>query len=183
MLCTPDIAERKCDMAKEWLGKLGQIWTKYRYALLVALCGAALMLIPWGSKEEKSRELPETESFDLDAVERELEDLLSAWDGVGRCKVMLTLERSEEIVYVTEGSKSVTEGGSDEKIALGKITGDDGESALVRQKLSPVYRGALVLCDGAEDDGVQLRVTTAVASLLGLGSDRISVEPMGSKVN
>ena len=160
--------------AKDIIRKGKRIVSGYKYALLAALCGVILMLIPFGEKK-KQEEIPRTDTYDIHAVERELEEILSSSAGVGRVKVMLTLERSEETVYMTEGSRQASEGGTDEKSEVSKVNGDEGETALVRKTLSPVFRGALVLCEGADDDGVRYRVTEAVSALLGLGSDKISV--------
>lgn len=160
------------------VGELIKTVGKYKYALIAALFGVLLMVIPFGSRSSESAKEESPAAFDLHAVEKELEELLSSSPGVGKVKVMLTLERSEEVVYMTEGSSSVTEGGSDEKSEVSKVNGDKGEEALVRSQFSPVWRGAVILCEGAEDDGIRLRVTAAVSSLLGIGSDRIAILPM-----
>ena len=39
----------------------------------------------------------------------------------------------------------------------------------------PTFRGAVVLCDGAENAEVRLAVTQAVGAVCGLSSDRITV--------
>ena len=163
--------------AKDLKNSIFRVFSKYKYALLAALCGVLLMLIPFGSKKEEAESREEVR-FDVEAVERELEEILEASEGVGRAKVMLTLERSEETVFMTEGSLQVSEGGTDEKNEVSRVDTDGGETALVRKTLSPVFRGALVLCEGAENDGVRFRVTSALSTLLGLGSDKISVVPM-----
>ena len=49
------------------------------------------------------------------------------------------------------------------------------ETGLVRQTLEPIYRGAVVLCDGADQSGVRLAIVNAVSSVTGLGADRICV--------
>lgn len=167
--------------AGEIVSGIGRVVSKYKYALLVALCGVILMVFPFDGRTTHTSK-PESEiTFELDAVERRLEALLSSSEGVGRVKVMLTLERSEETVYMTEGTRNISEGGSDEKKEVSKVNGNDGEEALVQRTLSPVYRGAIILCDGAENDRVRLRVISAVSSLLGLGSDKIAVLPMNEK--
>ena len=52
------------------------------------------------------------------------------------------------------------------------------ESGLVRQTLGPVYRGAVILCQGADDPTVKLAVVEAVRCVTGLGADQISVQKM-----
>ena len=51
----------------------------------------------------------------------------------------------------------------------------DDSRAVVTGRTSPVYRGALVVCQGGNQPAVRLAVTEAVAALTGLTADRITV--------
>ena len=53
--------------------------------------------------------------------------------------------------------------------------GGGSEDIVVTQQLYPVYQGALVVCQGADQAAVRLAVTEAVSALTGLSSDRITV--------
>ena len=56
---------------------------------------------------------------------------------------------------------------------------EDGSEALVmRKRLYPEYKGAVVVCDGADNAGIRLKVINAVGALTGLSSDRITVMKM-----
>ena len=154
---------------------------KNKFAVLIALLGLLLILIPFGKRENKEASLKAGSEFDLSDAENRLESILERGNGVGRVKVMLTLEKTSETLYVTEGSVSKSENGSDEKTEISRISSSSGEQPLIREQRSPVYRGALILCDGADDPRVRLWVTEAVGSLLGIGSDRISVKRMAEK--
>lgn len=44
----------------------------------------------------------------------------------------------------------------------------------------PVFRGAVVLCDGADDASVRLSVTQAVSTVCGIGADKVTVLKMQS---
>ena len=48
----------------------------------------------------------------------------------------------------------------------------------VRKTRYPVYRGAVVVCEGAGSPSVELAIVQAVSRLTGLGSDKISVIKM-----
>ncbi len=147
--------------------------SRYKYALLVALCGVALMLIP---TEKKSPVTDTPITSDLEAVERELEAFLENGAGVGRVKVMLTLECSSQTIYMTEESVRISEGGSDESREVSKASSSGDDVPLIKKTLYPRYRGACILCEGAHRDEVRLWITQTVSSLLGLGSDKIVVE-------
>ncbi|MBR5743177.1 MAG: hypothetical protein IKX85_05185 [Clostridia bacterium] len=153
---------------------------KYKFVLLIAFLGLILILIPVGKKDKTptAEDTAEVFAFDAEEIEERLEEALSYGEGVGRVKVLLTLESSSKTVYVTEGSVNRSEGNMDERTEITKISSSGGEQPLVRENLSPEYRGALILCDGAGDPRVRLWVTEAVSALLGLSSDRISVVRM-----
>ena len=146
------------DRLKGFLGK-------YRYVLLVALAGLALMLLPGGDGAEKTvQPIPASES-----LESRLEEILRRIEGAGDVAVLLTQAQSGETFYQTEGE--------DEKTVL--VTGADrSESGLVRTSQAPVYQGAVVVCRGADSPAVRLAVVEAVANATGLGTDRITVLKM-----
>lgn len=145
--------------------KLGALWEKYRYVLLVALAGLVLMLLP-GPREETAQEpgLPTGET-----LEQRLEAVLGRIQGAGDVAVLLTQARDGEVLYQTEGE--------DGRTIL--VTGADrSEAGLVRTTLQPQYQGAVVVCQGADSAAVRLAVVQAVANATGLGTDRIAVLKM-----
>ena len=145
--------------------RLKNIFTKYRYVLLVALAGLALMLLPGGG--EAAEPVPTVAAEE--SLEARLEAILSRIDGAGEVKVLLTEEQGGEVLYQTEGE--------DGKTVL--ISGADrSESGLVRTTQPPSYRGAVVVCRGADSAAVRLAVVEAVANATGLGTDRITVLKM-----
>ena len=150
---------------------LQQWFDKYKYLLLVCLVGLVLLLWPKGTDtKETNRTVSNTENADqVAALERQMEDLFSSISGVGQVKVLLTEEQGGEVFYQTEGE--------DEKTVL--VNGSDrSESGLVRTTRPPAYRGAVVVCKGADSAAVRLAVVEAVANATGLGTDRITVLKM-----
>ena len=147
------------------MDRLKDLLGKYRYVLLVALAGLALMLLPGGNgQEEPIQPLPPE-----DSLESRLEEILSRIDGAGEVAVLLTQSQDGETFYQTEGE--------DGKTVL--ITGADrSESGLVRTSRAPVYQGAVVVCRGADSPAVRLAIVEAVANATGLGTDRITVLKM-----
>ena len=143
---------------------LKTIWVKYRYVLLVAAVGLALMLLPGGGTEEA----PPTEAQTAEeTLEDRLEEILSRIQGAGEVAVLLTQAQGAEIFYQTEEEKTVI------------VTGADrSQSGLVRTTHPPVYLGAVVVCRGADSPAVRLEVVEAVAKATGLGTDRITVLKM-----
>lgn len=146
---------------------LPQIFKKYRYVLLVVAAGIALMLVP-SEKEPAPAPSAQSEAADLEA---RLEQILSRIDGAGEVAVMLTEASGEEVCYQTDGEDTVLVTGSDRS-----------EQGLERIRRMPVYRGAIVVCAGADSAAVRLAVVEAVANVTGLGSDKITVLKMEQEV-
>ena len=87
----------------------------------------------------------------------------------------LTLKSGMEQVPVTDRATSSgeRENRTEEKtVVVG--TGSDQE-AVVRLRRYPVFQGALVVCEGADQAQVRLAMTQAVSALTGLGTDRITI--------
>ena len=148
----------------QWLGK-------YKYFALILLLGVGLMLIPSVSKENKTTQVT-NEPVTQTPIKEELEDILSNIKGAGRVQVMLTMASGEQTVYQTDSA-------SDDRQDTVIITqGDRAQSGLVQQVLPPTYRGAIVLCQGADSATVCLAIKEAVAKVTGLDSSEISVLKM-----
>lgn len=160
-------------------------WKRYRYFLIVIAAGVLMMLVTL-PQETKQEETPETnaQQFDLETFEQEICSSLSAIDGVGRVEVMLSMETGEESVYasdVTQSSQSSGENSNSENYqSTMSILSDGsyGERPVLVTSNYPTFRGAVIICDGADDSRVQLELTEAMSSLCGISSDHISVLKM-----
>lgn len=153
----------------QWLGK-------YKYLLLVVLLGLALMLIPAGSRQESVQSQTQAVAQESGlTVSQELEKILSQVKGAGKVQVMLTVARGEEIIYQTDGSTA--ESGNKHDTVV--ITDENRtQSGLVQQSIPPTYRGAIVVCQGADSPAVCLAIKEAVSRVTGLEISKISVLKM-----
>ena len=88
---------------------------------------------------------------------------------------MLSIREGEETVYQTDEDRSNEDIRRD--TVLVTASGRE-ETGLIRQITPPVYRGALVLCQGADNATVRLALVEAVMSITGLTSDCITVLKM-----
>lgn len=153
---------------------------KYKYVLLVALLGAVLLL--WPSGRDGAEAVLNTggaegvSGGDVAKTEQAMEEILGKISGVGKVDVMLTLQTGGEKVLAQDSSLRysgpVQSPDSYERSAQ-PVT-DSGGVVVTQEKL-PLYRGALIVCEGGGNDAVRLQVIEAVAALTGLGSDRIAV--------
>ena len=93
--------------------------------------------------------------------------------------VLLTEKEGSQTLYQTDSQTDADESGSRRTDDTVLIEDENRtESGLVRQTLGPVYRGAVILCQGADDPSVKLAVVEAVRCVTGLGADQISVQKM-----
>ena len=119
-----------------------------------------------------------TENPDIDIVDictpnnLHLEAILSAIDGAGTVRVLLTEESGRQTLYQTDVQSDETRRTEDTVLIE---DAERRETGLVRQTLEPQYRGAVVLCDGADSNAVKLAIVEAVGCVTGLGADRICV--------
>ena len=155
----------------DYIRKIREFLVKYRYALLVLLVGLVLMLLPTGSVPQTKQTETESSPSKVQDITQELTEILASIQGVGKVQVMLTVEEGEKTVYQYDEKTS----GKDTVIIT---DGNREESGLVYQVISRKYRGAVVVCQGADSASVRLSVIEAVAKVTGLGTDRISVLKM-----
>lgn len=151
---------------------------RYKYVLLVAALGAALLLWPTaaGTAAENAQAAEETKPASLRETEEAMERILGKISGVGQVDVMLTLQSGSELVLAQDSTlrySGSAQSPDDYQRSSETVTSSGG--VVVTQQVYPQYRGALVVCDGGSSDAVRLEVVAAVSALTGLGADRITV--------
>ena len=172
-------AENKTD------NKIVNALLKNKYALLVVLAGIFLLLLPTGgSGNEQQSAMPEPQprsaQFSLAEQERRIAEALSQIDGAGEVTVVLTLRSSMEQVVAQDrrGSSRAEGSGEQSENTVIITTGSQQQSPVALKYIYPEYLGALVVAQGADNAAVRLELLSAVATLTGLGTDRITVTRM-----
>lgn len=146
---------------------------KNRVILLALLMGILLMLLP--DKKETEVIVQEPKEAQEQALQEELEEILSLIQGAGDVRVLLTQAEGGETIYQTN------ESGSSDSLRRETVLVTNGareESGLIRQVKPPKYQGAVILSQGAESAAVRLAIVEAVKSATGLAADRIAVLKM-----
>ena len=154
---------------------------KYKYILMVCLVGLALTCFPSAAKD-KAPQAASDMSEDTGILEERLEDILSQMSGAGRVKVMLTAKGSSRSLYAYNEDKSISRSDgsqtSDIRSSLVCTGGSSSQQPVAVGTDGPEYRGALIVCDGADDPHIRLEMTQAVTSLTGIGADSIVISKM-----
>ena len=159
------------------MGKVrwSELWKKYKFVLLVVLVGIILMLLPVSSQtketEENKSQIPQ-ESFDLAAMEQRMEEVLGKIDGVGKLRLMLTLQSGTRLT-LAEDTQRDQDRTQREIVTLNRGSGN--QEIVITNRFYPVYQGEVVVCPGADSSAVRLAITETVQALTGLPSDRIRV--------
>lgn len=153
-----------------------KIWDRYKYAALVALIGAGLLLWPSGSPPVPAA----ADTVKEEGIQEQLEEILGTISGVGQVRVMLTLDSDGErlLAQDTELAYSGPAASPEDYSRRSKVVladGGSGDEAVTVRRTYPTYRGALVVCQGGDRAEVRLAVTEAVAALTGLSTDRVTV--------
>ena len=164
------------------LEKLTKGLKKQKYAILILLLGVGQLLLPDWSKEEPAEAQACEEDRDMVYVhemEQRLNELLSMCSGAGQVQVMLTLEKGSQTEYQTDVQISAeSDRNSEDRKTVILSEGSAYDKAAVSAVSYPRFQGALILCEGAENPEVQLKLVRAVASLTGLGTNQITVIKM-----
>lgn len=147
---------------------------KYRYVLLVVLAGLFLMALPDG-KNAKAAPEPAAETEPRQDLQTDLEEILSQIQGAGRVRVLLTQREGEQTVYQTDEDSTSSGVRSDTVLLNGS---DRSQTGLVQQINPPTYLGAVIVCQGADSASVRLAIVSAVGSVTGLSTDKITVLKM-----
>lgn len=150
---------------------------KYKYVLLVVALGLVLMLWPTGKNETQSVQLP-AQPVQQPSITEELTTILGQIRGVGRVRVMVTEQSGSQTHYQTDISGTQDSDSSTKDSRTVVISSGGAEEGLITSVSPPVYMGAVVVCQGADDPSVRLAVSQAVASVTGISTDRISVLKM-----
>jgi len=151
--------------------KLGSAIGKFKYVLLVIFVGLILLIWPGQKTNESTAAQNAGDSqeavFDLEGMEKKIADALSEIDGAGRVTVVLTMKAGSKRMLAEETN-------NDNTSAVLVSRGSGYQETVTVQELSPQYQGALVVCEGAGDPAVKLKLVEAVSALTGLGSNKIS---------
>ena len=149
---------------------------KYKFVLLILSIGLVLILMPTDTKSDQNDSPLNTAKEQSHISEEALSKILKKINGAGRVEVLLSMEYSEQKDYQLDVDYSTSS--TDKQKTVTVTDSQRNETGLIRKIYAPVYRGAIVVCDGADDPNVQLSVIQAVANLTGLRSDQISVLKM-----
>ncbi len=121
---------------------------------LLLLCGSFLS----GGGESVDTGYAAQEAY-VQALEHKVTQVVSQLEGVGRVRVMISLEAGSSALYTLNRTWT---GGSE--------TGE-----------LPAVQGAVIVCDGAGNAGVRSQLTELISVILNIGYDKIAIVQMSGE--
>lgn len=123
-------------------------------------------------------------TYKEDDLESRLEDILSNINGVGKVKVLLTYNETEELipVYNKTDKKSITNevdssGGTRvvEETDTSEEVVYENDEIITQKTISPKIEGAIITATGANNSEVKTNIIQAVEAATGLATHKIQV--------
>ncbi len=152
---------------------------KYKYAAIVLAAGLAFMLIPSRDRTAPVQTEQVTIEQETPDMQTQLEQILSQIKGAGEVKVLLTQSKGERVIYQTDNNSSASDSSTTESLDTVIISDNNkNETGLVVQIEPPVYLGAIIVSQGADEPAVKLALVEAVCKATGLGANEITVLKM-----
>ena len=137
------------------------------YLTVFLCCGILLMLLPKGSEEDLLTQTVKSASeFSIEKEEQRLEEILSSINGVGKCKVLLSVHNGEELVLAEDEGETVV------------LSESGKQSTVTVQTRYPAFQGAVIVSGGCDDPSVRYDILSSVMAYTGLEVDRITICPI-----
>lgn len=159
---------------------------KRRLLVLVGVVGIALLalpeLLPRGSSGANTTAGGSVVAVsDIEAAfEKRITAVLAQVEGVGECRVMVTLENTATAVYAADSTRNDAQQADGSNNASGSeevlfVDTDTGPVGLLLTELQPSVKGVVVVCAGGADPTVREQVTQLVATAFHISSRRVCV--------
>ncbi|MCH5201751.1 MAG: hypothetical protein J1F17_00960 [Oscillospiraceae bacterium] len=134
---------------KEKLSKLKNDKNLIRIIFIIGIAGILLIFCSTLFDSEKTEDI---DSFSVEEYrsleENRIKEMVESIQGVGKARVMVTMENSVEQVY-----------SNDNKV----------------KEIEPAIRGVLVICSGADNPVIKETVLESITKALNLSSDKVCI--------
>lgn len=177
-MCRCTILENKIKDVVEYIKRNDS--KKIKIIIAVGMIGVILIAMSdIFAKDEKNTSSETTNDTSYSDYTNELEDklcnIISSMDGVGECKVMITLENSKENVYATDNENKTDSDSASSKDEYVIYDSDNGETPVLIKEYYPKIQGVSVVCSGGDNIVVKEQIINTVTSLFNISTNRVSV--------
>ena len=163
-----------------WWERLRHKDRAVRILLCIGLAGVLLIaLSEWVPRRNRGEDIAAvtlSEAQVEQALEQRIAALLREVDGVGTCRVMVTLESGSQAVYAADTATSNgADGGSTFSESYLTVETADGPAGLLITRLQPTVKGVAVVCEGGGNEAVRQRVIQVVSTAFHISERRVCV--------
>lgn len=162
--------------------------------IVVGLLG--ILIILFSSDKPEQTEISACEQMTTTTYAQDLEQRLTAMvssvAGVGKAKVMVTLENGIEYVFASEDKQSIdtdedNKSEHEKRVSQKNVTEEKivivdnsygSRQALVRTSKEPTVKGVAVVCEGGDKITIQQEVTQLVTTALDIGANKVCVSKL-----
>ena len=152
---------------------------KLIFIIALGISGMILLLLS-GTSDRKQEASSDT--YDIALMETEIEErllsLIKTVEGVGKAKVMVTIDALHERTFAENSEIESGEKGFKEKNEYVLIEQSGDSDGLTVKVTAPVIRGVGITCVGAVSASVKQEITRLVSAALGVPVNRIWVTTM-----
>lgn len=170
---------------KEKFSGLVNSKNKNKIIIAVGIIGILLILLSevnFGSGESNKDKNSDTDYASyVNSLNTELTELLSSIDGVGECRVMITLRNTSESVYAKNSDSSSSDNSKSNSDEYVIYDSENGDSPILLKENFPDVEGVAIVCSGGDNIAVKEKVIKCVSALFNISSNRISVTKLNSK--
>lgn len=167
-------------MLRKLFRDLGKRELALRVIVLLGLAGMGCILLSSLLPEKAPEQAPENISAEeyRQSLEKQLTEILSAMDGTGQVRVLVTLAGGEEYRYAKADDRTVSD--KQTRSSESYVTVGGSREALLEMVAHPAVTGVVVACEGGASPVVQEGVCRAVCVACGLPSNRVFVTRLAS---
>lgn len=152
--------------------------------IVAAVLGVVLILLSEmdfsAPKAEESVQSGDYAQY-VSTLNDELTNVISSIDGVGECKVMITLKNTKESVYAENNETSSSDSYNSENNEYVIYNSENGDSPLLLKEEMPQVAGVAVVCSGGDSEAVREKIIDCVCALFSIPSSRVSVAKLNTK--
>ena len=159
------------------VNKIKSLKHKERYIVIACVLGVALILLSELVPSSSTKNADDSMDYQeyIVSLEEKTQDIISSIDGVGKCKVMITLCETAESFYASNIEENTDSGHISKKNEYVFYEDNNNDSPVLIKQTFPKVMGVAVVCQGGDNAFVKERVISAVSSLFGISSAKISV--------
>lgn len=159
------------------VNKIKSLKHKERYIVIACVLGVALILLSELVPSVSTKKTDDSMDYQeyIVSLEEKTQDIISSIDGVGKCKVMITLCETDESFYASNIEENTDSGHISKKNEYVFYEDNNNDFPVLIKQTFPKVMGVAVVCQGGDNAFVKERVISAVSSLFGISSAKISV--------